>query len=79
MKQLLFVAVIHLLILHQCQKDKKEALAQKKISANITATVNWQPNWLTDIKSYKNDSLHYPVRYEQPADITYQHSVYLYR
>lgn len=39
MKQLLLLAVIHLLIFHQYKKDKSEALAPKKDSRPIEAIV----------------------------------------
>ena len=40
MKQLLLIAIIHLLIFHQYRKDKSEALAPKKDSKPVQAIVH---------------------------------------
>ena len=64
MKQLLLVAMIHLLILHQHRKDKAEVLAPKKSSTEkVTRSYNYDHYyWLMGINVTANDS----------ARITYQ-------
>ena len=57
MKQLLLVAVIHLLILHQYGKDKNEVLAPKKNTEKISDNYKYQDYWFRGISLYTNDSL----------------------
>lgn len=78
MKQMLLVVMIHLLILHQYQKDKKEVLAPKKeYSAKKSAPKNYQGTWLGIIQPYTNDSLFYssfPYRPNRLLAYPYIHS-----
>jgi hypothetical protein len=60
MKQLLLLAVIHLLIFHQYEKDKGEALAPKKYNKpqkTDVLPVKQQDYVFTDIANNTNDSL----------------------
>lgn len=78
MKQLLFVAMIHLLILHQYQKDKKEALAPKKEppAKKIIPDISQDYYWLNGIKIYPDDSLIYSA-HRQFSD-SYPHHYFSY-
>lgn len=61
MKQLLLLGMIHLLILHQYHKDKKEALARQK--AQPTQTRVSKNLIVQDIRSNKSDSIYFPTIY----------------
>ena len=68
MKQLLLVAMIHLLILHQYQKDQKEPLASKRGTLTKSTTPgSYHSSWLKGRQIQPTDSVIYS---------TYQHFPY---
>lgn len=68
MKQLLLVAMIHLLILHQYQKDQKEPLAPKRETLTKSTTPgSYHLSWLKTRQIQQSDSVIYS---------TYQHFPY---
>lgn len=61
MKQLLLLGVIHLLILHQYQKDKTEVLARQKAQPAMTRVS--KSITLEDKTGSKADSIYFPTTY----------------
>jgi hypothetical protein len=57
MKPLLLLLVIHILILHQYQKDKNETLAPRKSNNLKAATQSQQPEVLSPARATVTDSL----------------------
>ncbi len=55
MKQLLLLAVIHLLIFHQYKKDKSEVLAPKKDSRPAQAVVHSDNDYLFQVRKTRTN------------------------
>lgn len=77
MKQLLLLAVIHLLIFHQYEKDKSEALAPKKDIKPVEAIIQADKGYRFPVRLTKSnetsDSLHNSV---QSVPLKPTHAVY---
>lgn len=77
MKQILLLAVIHLLIFHQYKKDKSEALAPKKYTKPVQAVIDNDNNYLFVKRKIttneKPDTIKTSVR---PVPLRSTHAVY---